>query len=231
MIKLINLNKSYENKIILNNITLDINKGEIIGLLAPNAQGKSTLLKILGGQITFNSGEYYFEGDKFNYKHKGLIGYMSDNSIMPNDWLIKDCISYYEENFKLFNKEKCKTILQNFNLDLKNKIKTLSKGENEKMHLALALSIEGVLYILDEPLAAVDLLTREEIIKMILENFSPKSTMIISSHLLVDIEKMLDRIILLKDGNIVHNELVEDLRMNGNSVIDLYKEVYSHANS
>lgn len=229
MIKLMNLNKAYGKKVILNNISLDINKGEIIGLLAPNAEGKSTLLKILGGQIVFDSGDYFFLGETFDHTCKNHIGYMSDTPIMPNHWVGKDCISYYEDNFKLFNKSKCIDIFKKFNINLNSKLKTLSKGENEKLHLALALSIEGSLFILDEPLASVDLLAREEIIKMILENFSAESTMIISSHLVADIEKMLDRVILLKKGEIVKNQYVEDLRCEGKSVVDLYKEVYGNA--
>lgn len=226
MIKLVNLNKRYGEKVILDNVNLTINKGEIIGLLAPNAEGKSTLLKILGGQIVFDSGEYLLEGKEFNYKDKGRIGYMSDTALMPGGWEVNDCVDYYSRYFEKFNKEKCLGMLRKFGLKQDDKVKKLSKGQNEKLHLALALAIDGILYIMDEPLAAIDLIAREEIIGMILENFSPESTMIISSHLVADIEKMLDRVILLKSGKIIHNELVEDLRTNGKSVVKLYKEVY-----
>lgn len=231
MIKLVNLNKAYDKKIILDNVNLEINRGEIIGLLAPNGEGKSTLLKILGGQITFDSGEYYFENRKFSYREKSLIGYMNDNPIMPGGWTIKDCISYYKNYFGTFNREKCISMLEGFNLSLESKVKALSKGENEKLHIALALSIDGLLYILDEPLATIDLIAREEIIKIILDNFSPESTMIISSHLVADIEKMLDRVILLKKGKLIENQLVEDLRIKGKSVVNLYKEVYGHGDN
>lgn len=230
MIKLVNLNKIYGKKKILDNINLEINKGEIIGLLAPNGEGKSTLLKILGGHIVFDSGEYLFQDREFSYKDKNLIGYVSDSPIIPKGWKVKEAIAYYKKYFKNFNEEKCLTMLKNFKLDLNNKIKALSKGAVEKLHLALALSIDGVLYIMDEPLAAIDLIAREEVIKMILENFNEESTMIISSHLVADIEKMLDRVILLKDGKIIHNDLVENLREKGKSVVDLYKEVYSNGN-
>ncbi|WP_346939038.1 ABC transporter ATP-binding protein [uncultured Clostridium sp.] len=228
VIKLININKVYGNKVILDNVNIEINKGEIIGLLAPNAEGKSTFLKILGGQISFDSGEYYFQGKVFNYKDKGLIGYMNDTPIMPHSWKVRECIDYYNEYFKTFNVEKSLNMLKKFNVDLNNKVKNLSKGESEKLHLALALGIDGVLYILDEPLAAIDLIAREEVISIILENFSSESTMIISSHLVADIERMLDRVILLKDGKIEKNLLVEDLRMEGKSVVRLYKEVYGN---
>lgn len=228
MIKLVNLNKRYKEKVILDNVNLDIREGEIIGLLAPNGEGKSTFLKILGGQIIFDSGQYYFNDEVFSYKDKNNIGYMSDSPIMPDDWSISDCVEYYTDNFKLFNKSKCLNILQKFNLDLKNKVKILSKGQSEKLHLALALSVDAMIYIMDEPLASIDLIAREEIIKMILENFNSDSTIIISSHLVSELEGMLDRIILLKNGNIVCNNLVEDIRMSGKSVVNLYKEVYGN---
>ena len=228
MIKLVNINKAYGDKVILNNFNLEINKGEIIGLLAPNAEGKSTLLKILGGHITFDSGEYFFYGEEFYYKHKELIGYMNDTPIIPKGWKAIDGVDYYKEYFKTFNYEKCMDMLKYFKISLDRKIKTFSKGENEKYHLALALSINGSLYIMDEPLAAIDLIAREEIIKMIIDNFSLESTIIISSHLVSDIEKMLDRVLLLKDGQIICNKLVEDLRVEGKSVVDLYKEVYGY---
>ena len=228
MIKLVNLNKAYRDKVVLKNLNLEINKGEIIGLLAPNAEGKSTLLKILGGQITFDSGQYFFNGEEFNYKDKEVIGYMNDTAIMPKKWKVIDGIDYYSEYFKTFNKEKCLDMLKYFKIDLKKRIKTLSKGESEKYHLSLALSIEGQLYIMDEPLAAIDLISREEVISMILDNFNINSTIIISSHLVSDIERMLDRVMLLKNGEIVCNKLVEDLRSEGKSVVDLYKEVYAN---
>ena len=228
MIKLVNLNKAYRDKVVLKNLNLEINKGEIIGLLAPNAEGKSTLLKILGGQITFDSGQYFFNGEEFNYKDKEVIGYMNDTAIMPKKWKVIDGIDYYSEYFKTFNKEKCLDMLKYFKIDLKKRVKTLSKGESEKYHLSLALSIEGQLYIMDEPLAAIDLIAREEVISMILDNFNIDSTIIISSHLVSDIERMLDRVMLLKNGEIVCNKLVEDLRSEGKSVVDLYKEVYAN---
>ena len=228
MIKLVNLNKAYRDKVVLKNLNLEINKGEIIGLLAPNAEGKSTLLKILGGQITFDSGQYFFNGEEFNYKDKEVIGYMNDTAMIPKKWKVIDGIDYYSEYFKTFNKEKCLEMLKYFKIDLKKRIKTLSKGESEKYHLSLALSIEGQLYIMDEPLAAIDLISREEVISMILDNFNIDSTIIISSHLVYDIERMLDRVLLLKNGEIICNKLVEDLRLEGKSVVDLYKEVYAN---
>lgn len=228
MIKLMAINKRYGSKIILDDLTLDIPRGEIIGLLAPNAMGKSTLLKIIGGQISFDHGVYEFEEHGFIASDKAQIGYLNEADTLPLSWKVKDALAYYERFFNTFNVTKCKEMLDYFKVELNDKIKVLSKGQNEKLQLALALSIEGSLYILDEPLAAVDLLTREEIIKMILNNFDLNTSLIISSHLVRDIENILDRVWFLKDGKIVENTLVEDLRMQGHSVTTKYKEVFKH---
>ncbi|WP_297522539.1 ATP-binding cassette domain-containing protein [uncultured Clostridium sp.] len=228
MVKLVNLNKRYGNKVILDNVNLEILKGEIIGVVAPNAEGKSTLLKILGGQINIDSGEYFFDGEKMSVLSKGKIGYMSDVPIIPSDWYVSDACDYYSKYFKLFDRNKCEKMLGKFNLKNNDEVKKLSKGQNEKLHLALALSIKARLYILDEPFAAIDIIDREEIIRMILENFDMESTIIISSHLVSEIEGVLDRVILLKKGKIVCNSLVEDLRLEGKSLVSLYKGVYGN---
>ena len=229
MIKLTGMNKRYGKKVILDEVNLDIPRGEIIGLLAPNAMGKSTMLKIIGGQICYDSGTYEFEGHQFIPSDKAQIGYLNEANTLPLSWKVSDAIAYYARYFTTFNASKCEEMLAYFKVELSDKIKVLSKGENEKLQLALALSIEGSLYILDEPLAAVDLMTREDIIKMILNNFDLNTTIIISSHLVRDIENILDRVWFLKYGKIIENTLVEDLRAQGHSVTSRYREVFKDA--
>lgn len=229
MIKLTGMNKKYGKKVILDHVNLKIPRGEIIGLLALNAMGKSTFLKILGGQICFDSGEYEFEGHPFIPQDKAYIGYMNDTKTLPLNWKVQDAVAYYKQYFTTFNENKCYELLQYFKIECHDRIKVLSKGQDEKLQLALCLSIEGSLYIMDEPLAAVDLIAREEIIKMILNNFDLNTTIIISSHLVRDIENILDRVWFLKDGKIVENTLVEDLRQSGHSVTSRYKEVFLNA--
>lgn len=226
MIKLKGIGKGYGNGIVLQDLDLEINKGEIIGLLGPNGEGKSTLVKILAGLITDYGGEYEFEGKKFEYKCKNYIGYMNDTAIIPNGWRVIHAIDYYKRNFTTFNEEKVLNLFNLFEINIEEKMRELSKGAVEKVHLALALSIDAKLYILDEPFGAIDLIAREEIIRIILDNFSPDSTIIIVSHLVRDVEKMLDRVILLKDKKIEKNVLVEDIRLKGKSVVDLYKEAF-----
>ncbi len=228
MIKIKNMNKRYKNKVILNDFELEIPRGEIIGLLAPNAMGKTTLLKILGGQRCFDSGTYEFENEPFQPKHKAKIGYLHDHEVFPMNWKIKDTMNYYVRYFETFNLEKCTQMMQVFQLDEHTQLRTLSKGEAEKMYLALALSVDGSIYILDEPLATVDLVSRDEIISMMMEQFDCQTTILIATHLVADIEMMLDRVLFLKDGKIVENVLVEQLRASGHSVVSRYKEVFKH---
>ena len=227
MIKIKQMNKRYDDKIILDDVSLDINRGEIIGLLAPNATGKTTLLKILGGQKCFDSGEYEFLGEVFEAAHKAHIGYMPSSGMFPLNWRIKDTVNFYQHHFTTFNLEKCQNMLTEFKLEPKMRLKNLSKGIEEKLYLALAMSIDASLYILDEPLAAVDILARDVVIEKIMKTFNADSTILIATHLVADIEVMLDRVLFLKNGCIVENVLVEDLRASGKSVVSRYKEVFS----
>lgn len=227
MIKLLSINKTFKEKEVLKDLNLEINKGEIIGLLGPNGEGKSTLVKILAGLITDYEGNYDFDSKEFDYTCKNYIGYMNDTAIIPQGWRVTDAIDYYKRNFITFNNDKVLNLLESFEIDIQKKMKEFSKGAVEKIHLALALSIDAKLYILDEPLASIDLIAREEVIRTILDNFNFNSTIIIVSHLVRDVEKMLDRVILLKDKKIEKNVLVEDLRLEGKSVVDLYKEVFA----
>lgn len=227
MIKLLSINKTFKEKEVFKDLNLEINKGEIIGLLGPNGEGKSTLVKILAGLITDYEGNYDFDSKEFDYTCKNYIGYMNDTAIIPQGWRVTDAIDYYKRNFITFNNDKVLNLLESFEIDIQKKMKEFSKGAVEKIHLALALSIDAKLYILDEPLASIDLIAREEVIRTILDNFNFNSTIIIVSHLVRDVEKMLDRVILLKDKKIEKNVLVEDLRLEGKSVVDLYKEVFA----
>lgn len=227
MIKLKGIGKGYGNGVVLRGLDLEINRGEIIGLLGPNGEGKSTLVRILAGLITDYGGNYEFEGKPFDYTCKNHIGYMNDTPIIPKGWRVIHAIDYYKRNFTTFNEEKVLNLLKRFEINIEEKMRELSKGAVEKVHLALALSIDAKLYILDEPFGAIDLIAREEIIRIILDNFNSESTIIIVSHLVRDVEKMLDRVVLLKDRKIEQNVLVEDLRFEGKSVADLYREVFN----
>lgn len=226
MIELRNLNKEYGYRKILDDVNLTLAPGEIVGILGPNAEGKSTLIKILAGHINEYSGEYIFEGRSFGYLNKNDIGYVSDKPIMPNSWTVNECIDYYKKYFVKFNEKKALFLLDKFNIHLQRKVKVLSKGENEKLHLALALSIDASLYLLDEPLASVDLIAREEIMRAIIDNFEQDSCMVIVSHLVRDIEKILDRALFLKGGKFISDVKVQEVLKEKSSLVDIYTEMF-----
>ena len=231
MLEVKNLTKKYGDYVVLNNINLKFNKNEIIGFLAPNGEGKTTFMKILGGVITKYSGEVLLNGEKINYKSRNKIAYMTDRNIIPESWSIEEALAYYNKYFKDYQREKTLSVLKNFRLNLSSKIGALSLGNKEKVSLALTLGINAEIYMLDEPLASVDVLAREDILKTIVTEFSENSTMIISTHLIQDIEKIFDRVILLDRGSIVENKLVDEIRESGKSVVDFYKAVYRYENN
>lgn len=231
MLEVKNLTKKYGDYVVLNNINLKFNTNEIIGFLAPNGEGKTTFMKILGGLITKYSGEVLLNGEKINYKSKNKIAYMPDRNIIPESWSIEEALAYYNKYFKDYQREKTLDVLKRFRLNTFSKIGTLSLGNKEKVSLALTLGINAEVYMLDEPLASVDVLAREDILKTIVTEFSENSTMLISTHLIQDIEKIFDRVILLDRGSIVENRLVDEIRESGKSVVDFYKAVYRYENN
>lgn len=231
MINIINLNKKYRNKIILDNINLNIEKGKIIGLLGPNGSGKTTLMKILLNITKEDNGEIYINNEKKSEETNKYISFLPDAPFIDKDLSINEARNYFKFFYTDFNDKKFENLINKLNLNLKDKIKNLSKGNIEKLNLILILSRDAKIYILDEPIAGVDIVTRNEILKLIIENISDESTAIISTHLIKDIEHIFDQVMFLKDANIdkIHN--VEDIRINKNiSVEDLYLEYFGGKN-
>lgn len=231
MINIINLNKKYRNKIILDNINLNIEKGKIIGLLGPNGSGKTTLMKILLNITKEDSGEIYINNEKKSEETNKYISFLPDAPFIDKDLSINEARNYFKFFYTDFNDKKFENLINKLNLNLKDKIKNLSKGNIEKLNLILILSRDAKIYILDEPIAGVDIVTRNEILKLIIENISDESTAIISTHLIKDIEHIFDQVIFLKDANIDKIYNVEDIRINKNiSVEDLYLEYFGGKN-
>ena len=231
MINIINLNKKYRNKIILDNINLDIEKGKIIGLLGPNGSGKTTLMKILLNITKEDSGEIYINNEKKSEETNKYISFLPDAPFIDKDLSINEARNYFKFFYTDFNDKKFENLINKLNLNLKDKIKNLSKGNIEKLNLILILSRDAKIYILDEPIAGVDIVTRNEILKLIIENISDESTAIISTHLIKDIEHIFDQVMFLKDANIDKIYNVEDIRINKNiSVEDLYLEYFGGKN-
>ncbi len=231
MINIKNLNKKYRNKIILDNINLDIEKGKIIGLLGPNGSGKTTLMKILLNITKEDNGEIYINNEKKSEETNKYISFLPDAPFIDKDLSINEARNYFKFFYTDFNDKKFENLINKLNLNLKDKIKNLSKGNIEKLNLILILSRDAKIYILDEPIAGVDIVTRNEILKLIIENISDESTAIISTHLIKDIEHIFDQVMFLKDANIDKIYNVEDIRINKNiSVEDLYLEYFGGKN-
>lgn len=228
MLELKNITKEYGKNKILNNINLTISPNEIIGLLSPNGEGKTTLMKIIGGIITKYSGEVLLNNEKINYKSKNKIVYMRDRGIFPLKWSVEDTVNYYNKYFRNYKIDNTLKILDEFNISRRSSIGSLSLGQEEKVSLALTLGVDADIFMLDEPLANIDVIAREDILKTIVTEFKEGSTMIISTHLIGDIENIFDRVLFLKKGQIIQNKLVDDIREEGKSVVEFYKEVYRY---
>ena len=222
-----NLCKSYGKKQALNNLNLSLTKGKIIGLLGPNGSGKTTFIKILNGLLTPTSGEAVIDGKNIGIESKKIVSYLPDCVSLPEWMKINELINFYKNFYEDFNSEKAYIMLENLKIDLDDKFKTLSKGNKEKVQLILVMSREAKLYLLDEPMGGVDPATTDYILNTIISNYSENSTVIISTHLIADVEKILDEVLFINNGEIVIQDTVDNIRDNqGKSIDTLFREVF-----
>ena len=212
--------KSFDGKQILKDINLKIPKGKIIGLLGKNGTGKSTLIKLINDLLTPTSGEVLINGEKPGIKSKEVIAYLPERTYLDKEMTVKEAIKYFEEFYKNFDKEKAIKLLKDLDLDIDTKISKMSKGMQEKLQLILVMSRNAELYILDEPLGGVDPATRDYILDTILSNFCEGASVIISTHLISDIERILDEVIFIDKGEIVLVSSADELRNKENASID-----------
>ena len=220
LLEIKNLNKSFDGKKIIDDINLTISKGRIIGLLGKNGAGKSTLIKIINNLITPDSGEILFKGKKIGVYSKEHISYLPERTYLDKSMKISDVIKYFENFYKDFNTKKAHKLLKDLNLELNMKIVKMSKGMQEKLQLILVMSREADLYILDEPLSGVDPATRDYILDTILSNFKEGASIIISTHLISDIERILDEVIFIDKGKVILSSSADELRDKENASID-----------
>ena len=197
------LNKQFDDKPILKNINLKIPRGKIIGLLGKNGTGKSTLIKLINDLLTPTSGEILINGEKPGVNSKKIISYLPERTYLEKEMTIEQVLEYFEDFYASFNKEKAIKLLKDLDLSTELKLSKMSKGMQEKLQLVLVMSREAELYILDEPLGGVDPATRDYILDTILSNFSEGASVIISTHLIADIERILDEVIFIDKGEIV----------------------------
>ena len=221
------LSKSYFNKKALDNLNLKIESGKVVGILGPNGSGKTTLIKILTGLLRQSSGEVQIDGHDIGVYTKSIVSYLPDRNFLYKWMSIEDACEFYKDFYSDFNEERFEELLKFMKLEKNMKIEELSKGMHEKLNLSLVLSRNAKLYVLDEPIAGVDPVARDQILDAIINNYNEKSSMLITTHLVRDMENLFDEVIFLKEGNIVLEGNAEALREEkGKQIDDIYKEIF-----
>ena len=227
LLEIKDLTKRYGKKTALDNVNLVVEKGHIIGLLGPNGSGKTTLIKIVNGLLTPSSGEVLVNGNPVGINSKKVVSYLPDVNYLNMNQKVSELIKMFKLFYEDFNAERAYEMLEKLNINPNDNLKSLSKGTKEKVQLILVMSRDADLFILDEPIAGVDPAARDYILNLIISNYNPESTIIISTHLIADIEKILDQVIFLKNGNIERFTSVEDIReKEGKSVDGIFREVF-----
>lgn len=227
IIEIKDLTKIYKNKRALDRVNLNIPNGRVIGILGPNGSGKTTLIKILTGILRQSGGEILIDGKAPGVYTKSIVSYLPDRNFLYKWMNITDAINFYKDFYKDFDEEKAYKMLDFMKLDRGMKVQELSKGMNEKLNLVLVLSRNAKVYVLDEPIAGVDPVARDQILNAIIENYNKDSTMIVTTHLVRDMENIFDDVIFLKDGTIQLMGNAEELREEKSMQIDdLYKEIF-----
>jgi len=227
VLKCVSLTKKYGKKLALNGVNISLGSGKIVGLLGPNGSGKTTMIKLINGLLQPNSGEIFVNGEPLSEKSKALISYLPDNTFL-NSWMtIDQLLNMFSDFFSDFRRELAVKLLTDLGLSTKDKLRTLSKGNKEKVCLILVLSRNAMLYVLDEPIAGVDPATRDYIISTIINNHSENSTVLISTHLITDIEPCLDEVIFIQNGEVSLHKSVESIHQEENKSVDeLFREMY-----
>ena len=214
------LSKAFDKKQILEDVSFTIKPGKIVGLLGKNGAGKTTLIKLLNDLLVPTSGEILINGNKVGVESKKIISYLPERTYLNKQMKVSEVISYFEDFYDNFDSKKAKKLLKDLDLDINQKLTKMSKGMQEKVQLVLVMSRSADLYILDEPLGGVDPATRDYVLDTILSNFNENASVIISTHLISDIEKILDEVIFIDKGQIVLQSDADKLRNKENASID-----------
>lgn len=219
--------KSYGRKSALNNINLSISPGKIVGLLGPNGSGKTTLIKLISGLLVPTKGEILINGLKPGVESKKIVSYLPDKNHLYEWMKISELIRFFDDFYSDFDKNKAMEMINRLGININDKFKSLSKGTKEKVSLTLIMSRNAKLYLLDEPIGGVDPAARDYILETIISNYNEDATIIISTHLISDIEKVLDEVIFINNGEVVLTSTVDDIReKRGLSVDALFREEY-----
>lgn len=227
LVELKDLNKSYGTKKVLKNVNLNIEEGKIYGLLGPNGSGKTTIIKLINGLLQPTSGSVLIKGKNPGIDSKKTISYLPERTYLNMNFKVTEIIDLFIDFYEDFDSEKALKQLKKLNINPNDKLKTMSKGTKEKVQLVLVMSRKADLYILDEPIGGVDPASRDYILETILNNFNEGSSIIICTHLISDIEKILDDVIFINKGEIALNSSAEEIRNNKKMTIDkLFREEF-----
>lgn len=227
LVQINGITKKYGSVTALDNITIGLPKGRVIGLLGPNGSGKTTLIKLMNGLIQPTSGEIHVDGEPIGVKTKAMISYLPDRNYLGKVNRVKDVLKLFETFYEDFDRDRAEYLLGGLGIDLKMKLKSMSKGTLEKVQLVLVMSRDAELYILDEPIAGVDPAARDYILNTIFDNYKAGATVLISTHLIADIERVLDDVIFLQNGRIVLANTANNVRAeHGKTVDEVFREVF-----
>lgn len=223
-----NVTKRYGEKTALDYLSLSVESGRITGLLGPNGSGKTTLIKIISGILCANEGEVLVGGNKIGIESKKIVSYLPERPYFSPGMKVSETIKFFNDFYEDFSEDAAVDMLNTLNISPDAKIRTLSKGNREKVQLILVMSRKARLYLLDEPMGGVDPAARDFILKTILANYNEEAGVIISTHLISDVEKVLDDVIFLKNGKMVLHKSVDVLRSEkGKSIDALFREVFA----
>lgn len=225
LLEIKNVCKNYGKKEVLKDINLNLPEGKIIGLLGKNGSGKTTLIKLVNGLLSLDKGEILVDGNIVGVDSKKIISYLPERNYLNVHKKVKDIIDYFSDFYEDFDKDKAYELLGNLDIKIDDKLSTMSKGMREKVELALVMSRRAKLYILDEPMGGVDPATRDYILDTILNNFNEGASILMSTHMISDIERVLDEVIFIDDGKITRYDQADKLREKyGKSIDEIFRE-------
>lgn len=227
LLQLHHVTKKYKKHVAIDDVTLSLPAGKIIGLLGPNGSGKTTLIKLMNGLLHPTTGDIVIDGYRPSVETKKIVSYLPDTSYLRENMKIKDALTLFEDFYNDFSREKAEHLLEDLNLNPDEQLKNLSKGNKEKVQLILVMSRQAKLYILDEPIGGVDPAAREYILRTIINNYCEDASVVISTHLIAEIEPILDEIVFLKEGKVILQGNTDDIREEyGKSIDSLFREKY-----
>ena len=222
--------KRYGHTEALSGVSFDLEPGKIVGLLGPNGSGKTTIIKLINGLLVPNEGRILINGMQPNPQTKAIVSYLPDTTYLNDNMSVNDAIELFRDFYADFDEDRARNLMADLKIDPKLAMRQLSKGNKEKVQLILVMSRQAQLYVLDEPIGGVDPAARDYILKTILNNYNEKATVLISTHLIADIEPILDEVLFINQGNIIRHSSVDDIREEaGESIDQLFREEFRNS--